>query len=190
MTTPQILSIALLFGMMALFIWGRFRYDVTAILALLAALALGIVKPKEAFTGFSDDIVIIVGSALVISAAVQRSGVIESRARASGAKRVTRVRSQLLVLTASVGVASALVKNVGALAMLMPAAVPDGEEERRQPLGLPDADVVRVAARRADDAGRHVAQHHRQPGARGDDRPAVRHVRLFPDRLRPASSSG
>jgi len=121
MTLPQMLSIATLAGMMALFVWGRFRYDVTAILALLAAIALGIVKPKEAFTGFSDDIVIIVGSALVISAAVQRSGVIEI-ALAFVSKRVKRVRSQLLVLTASVGIASAFVKNVGALAMLMPAA--------------------------------------------------------------------
>lgn len=122
MTTPQLLSLATLAGMMALFIWGRFRYDVTAILALLAALAIGIVKPDDAFSGFSDDIVIIVGSALVMSAAVQRSGVIEV-ALAFVTKRVKRVRSQLIVLTASVGVASALVKNVGALAMLMPAAV-------------------------------------------------------------------
>ena len=121
MTVPQYLSIATLFGMMALFVWGRFRYDVTAILALLASIALGIVNPKDAFKGFSDDIVIIVGSALVISAAVQRSAIIE-RALAKFASRVTRVRSQLLLLTASVGFASALVKNIGALAMLMPAA--------------------------------------------------------------------
>lgn len=121
MTTPQILSIATLIGMMALFLWGRFRYDVTAILALLAALALGIVRPEDAFKGFSDDIVVIVGSALVISAAVQRSGVIERGLRIIG-RRVTRVRSQLVVLTASVGIASALVKNIGALAMLMPAS--------------------------------------------------------------------
>jgi di/tricarboxylate transporter len=122
LTIPQILSIATLVGMMALFIWGRFRYDVTAILALLAALALGIVEPKNAFRGFSDDIVIIVGSALVMSAAVQRSGLIEV-ALSFVTKRVKQVRSQLLVLTASVGIASALVKNVGALAMLMPASV-------------------------------------------------------------------
>jgi len=121
MTTPQILSIGTLVGMMGLFLWGRFRYDVTAIIALLAALAIGIVKPKDAFTGFSDDIVIIVGSALVISSAVQRSGVIEM-ALSLVSRRLKRVRSQLLVLTASVGFASALVKNVGALAMLMPAA--------------------------------------------------------------------
>ena len=72
MTLPQWLSIGTLAGMMALFLWGRFRYDVTAVIALLAALALGIVKFEDAFKGFSDDIVIIVGSALVMSAAVQR----------------------------------------------------------------------------------------------------------------------
>lgn len=122
MTTPQILSISLLVGMMGLFLWGRFRYDVTAILALLAGLALGLIPADQAFTGFSDDIVIIVASALVISMAMQRSGVIES-ALAVISRRVTRVRSHLLILTSAVGVASGLVKNVGALAMLMPAAV-------------------------------------------------------------------
>lgn len=122
MTIPQWLSIATLVGMMALFLWGRFRYDVTAVIALLAALAIGIVKPKEAFSGFSDDIVIIVGSALVMSAAVQRSGLIETAIHFVS-QHVRRVRSQLFVLTASVGLASGLIKNVGALAMLMPAAV-------------------------------------------------------------------
>ncbi|GLI96479.1 SLC13 family permease [Sphingobium sp. BS19] len=121
MTLPQWLSVATLAGMMALFLWGRFRYDVTAIIALLAALLIGVVKPADAFKGFADDIVIIVGSALVMSAAVQRSGVIEI-ALGFVSRRVKSVRSQLLVLTASVGVSSALVKNVGALAMLMPAA--------------------------------------------------------------------
>ena len=132
MTTPQYLSIALLVAMMAMFVWGRFRYDVTAMLALLAGLALGIVKPKEAFTGFADDIVIIVGSALVISAAVQRSGMVE-RALALIAGRVTKIRTQLLVLTASVGVTSALVKNVGALAMLMPAAFQMAKKNKASP---------------------------------------------------------
>ncbi|HTG38476.1 SLC13 family permease [Sphingomonas sp.] len=132
MTTPQMLSIGLLIGMMALFLWGRFRYDVTAILALLAGLALGIVKPDAAFTGFSDDIVIIVGSALVISTAMQRSGMIEVALNAIG-RRATRVRSQLMILTATVGVASSLVKNVGALAMLMPAAVQTAKKTGASP---------------------------------------------------------
>lgn len=132
MTLAQWLSVSTLAGMMALFIWGRFRYDVTAVIALLAALALGVVKPQDAFKGFADDIVIIVGSALVMSAAVQRSGVIET-GLAFVSRYVRRTRSQLLVLTASVGVASALVKNVGALAMLMPAAFQMAKKNEANP---------------------------------------------------------
>jgi di/tricarboxylate transporter len=51
MTLPQILSIATLAGMMALFVWGRFRYDVVAVIALQASMALGLVGPDKAFTG-------------------------------------------------------------------------------------------------------------------------------------------
>ncbi len=115
------LSVGVLAGMMLLFIWGKLRYDLVAVVALIVALALGIVKPKEAFTGFSDDIVVIVASALVLSGAVQRSGVIEN-AMLFLQRRVTRIRSQLMLLSASVGFASALVKNIGALAMMMPVA--------------------------------------------------------------------
>ena len=135
MPSPPLLSALVLGATMVLFVWGRFRYDVTAILALLAAMAVGIVKPKEAFTGFSDDIVIIVGSALVISGAVQRSGLLER-----GLSRLTSglkgVRSNLLVLTATVGFASALVKNIGALAMLMPAAFQVAKRTKASPSAL------------------------------------------------------
>jgi len=132
MTLQQWLSVGTLAGMMAMFLWGRFRYDITAIIALLAALALGIVKPGDAFKGFSDDIVLIVGSALVMSAAVQRSGAIEM-ATSYVARHVQSVRSQLLVLASSVGIASALIKNVGALAMLMPAAVQMAKKNEASP---------------------------------------------------------
>ena len=60
--TPQIFAFAVVAGMMALFIWGRFRYDLVACLALLVAVLVGIVPADKAFTGFSDDIVIIVAA--------------------------------------------------------------------------------------------------------------------------------
>lgn len=106
---------------MILFIWGRIRYDMVAVLALLTAILVGIVPAEEAFAGFSDDIVIIIASALVISAAVARSGIVEA-ALMKVAGRFERMGSQLLILTASVTFLSAMVKNIGALAMLMPAA--------------------------------------------------------------------
>jgi di/tricarboxylate transporter len=121
MNLQQWLSVTLLCAMMALFVWGRFRFDITAIIALLAGVALGLVPPDKAFTGFSDDIVIIVGSALVLSAAVQRSGLVEAAVDRL-AHRLRKPGSQLFVLTGLVGAASGLIKNIGALAMLMPAA--------------------------------------------------------------------
>lgn len=121
MTHIQIAAFLILAGMMLLFIWGRLRYDLVAMLALLASLLAGTVKPEDAFAGFSDDIVIIVGSALVVSAAVGRSGIIETLLNWLS-RRITRRTGQLAVLTGSVAVLSALVKNIGALAMMMPAA--------------------------------------------------------------------
>ena len=135
MSGPQWLSILTLAGMMVLFIWDRFRYDISAVIALLGAVALGVVKPKNAFSGFSDDIVVIVGSALVISAAVQRSGKVEVMLGAV-ASRVRSARAELMLLTGSVGFASALVKNVGALSMLMPAAVQMARKRGASPSGL------------------------------------------------------
>jgi len=121
MTFDQIAAFAVLAGLMLLFIWGRIRYDLAAVLALLAALLIGIVKPKAAFSGFSDDIVIIVASALVISAAVERSGVVEA-VISRLTRRISKVGSQIGLLVGSVTLLSAMVKNIGALAMLMPSA--------------------------------------------------------------------
>src|SRR5690606_605257 len=114
-------AFAILAAMMALFVWGRLRYDMVAVLALLAGIAAGIVPYDKAFSGFSDDIVIIVGSALVVSAAVARSGVIEMALRPL-APWLTTPTIQVFVLTAVVAALSGFVKNIGALAMMMPVA--------------------------------------------------------------------
>ena len=124
--------------------------------------------PDKAFSGFSDDIVIIVGSALVVSAAVARSGVIEV-ALIPGVARRAHVPAQVVVLVTVVTVLSAFVKNIGALAMMIPSRS-RWPADRTLPSRLPDADGFRLAARRPDDPGRHLAQHHRRRGARRIDR--------------------
>ena len=121
MTLDQALAFAIIIGMMALFAWDRWRYDLVAVLALLVAVAVGVVPPEQAFKGFDDNIVIIVGSALVVSAAVARSGVIERIVRKLG-PYLTTLNRQVVALVGSVTLLSGFVKNIGALAMLMPIA--------------------------------------------------------------------
>ena len=121
MTLPQALAFLTLAGMVLAFMLGRWRYDVVAVGALLIALAVGIVPPEVAFSGFSSDIVIIVGSALVVSAAVSRSGIMEIAVRRF-APNISAPRAQLILLVTIVTVLSAFVKNIGALAIMMPIA--------------------------------------------------------------------
>jgi di/tricarboxylate transporter len=121
MTTPQILAFAIILLMMVAFVWGRWRYDLVAAGALLAAVAVGVVAPNAAFSGLSDDIVVIVGSALVVSAAVARSGIMEVAIRRF-APNVTTPRAQLIVLVLVVTLLSAFIKNIGALAIMIPIA--------------------------------------------------------------------
>ncbi|XSG82076.1 MAG: SLC13 family permease [Methyloligella sp. ZOD6] len=115
------LAFVIVIAMMGLFAWGRWRYDFVALISLLAAIAVGIVPPERAFTGFSNDIVIIVGTALVVSAAISKSGVIERIARSVGGYLTTTNR-QIFALVGSVTAMSGFVKNIGALTMLMPVA--------------------------------------------------------------------
>ncbi|HEU0017309.1 MAG TPA: SLC13 family permease, partial [Methyloceanibacter sp.] len=132
MTKDQALALAVLAGTMAVFIWGRLRYDLVAVLALLAAVFTGIVPHKAAFSGFGDDIVIIVGSALIVSAAVERSGATVT-ALGKVSRYITSVQGQVVVLVAVVTILSALVKNIGALAMMLPVAFQMARRSRASP---------------------------------------------------------
>jgi di/tricarboxylate transporter len=121
MTIDQALAFGIVGVTIALFIWGRLPYDLVALLSLLAGIVAGLIPAKEAFSGFADDVVIIVGSALLVSAAVARSGVVETAMR----PLVPHLRStamQVPVLAGAVMVLSAFVKNIGALALFMPVA--------------------------------------------------------------------
>ena len=135
MTLPQILAFTIVAVMMALFVWGRLRYDVVALLALVAAVFGGIVPAKEAFSGFSDDVVIIVGSALVVSAAVARSGITEIVIRPF-APYITTTRAQVFVLVLAVISLSTFIKNVGALAILLPVALQFAKKSDTSPSQL------------------------------------------------------
>jgi len=122
MRTDQWLIIAVITMMMAAFIWGRYRYDIVAAVALLASMILGLVPPNKAFSGFSDDIVIIVGSALLLSGAIARSGIMDVVLRRIAPESQTP-RVQLLILVLLVAFMSSFVKNIGALAIMIPIAL-------------------------------------------------------------------
>ncbi|ATA99331.1 SLC13 family permease [Sinorhizobium meliloti] len=132
MTAEQTLSFLVLGAMMIFFIWGRFRYDIVACSALMLSVAVGIVPFDNAFDGFSDDIVIIVGSALIVSAGVARSGVVDAAIQRF-LPDLQSVRAQLALLVVTVTVLSAFIKNIGTLAIMIPVAFQFARRSNVQP---------------------------------------------------------
>lgn len=121
MTLDQALAFGLMAATIGAFVWGRLPYDLVAVLALLAGVALGVVPADEAFSGFGDDVVVIVAAALLVSAGVARSGAIETAMRPL-LRHLRSARTQVPALAGAVTLLSMVTKNVGALAMLMPVA--------------------------------------------------------------------
>jgi hypothetical protein len=87
MSPDQAIAFGIIIGTIGLFVWGRIAYDLVALLALLAGIVTGVVPADKAFEGFSDEIVIIIVAALLISAAIARSGIVEPAYADSSAAR-------------------------------------------------------------------------------------------------------
>ncbi|MDH3442954.1 MAG: SLC13 family permease [Deltaproteobacteria bacterium] len=122
MTTDQAIVFSLLFGTLVLFIIGKWRYDVVAILALLVATIAGVVPADQAFSGFGHPAVVTVAAILVVSRGLLNSGLIDSIAKAM-LKIGNRHTLQVAALTGLVIVCSAFMNNTGALVILLPVAV-------------------------------------------------------------------
>jgi di/tricarboxylate transporter len=101
---------------------GRIRYDLVALIALVTLVLTGVVDAGAAFIGFGHPAVVTVAAVLVISRGLQRSGFVD---RLAGlVQRVGRTPTiQYATLLALVTFASAFMNNVGALALLIPAAI-------------------------------------------------------------------
>ncbi len=122
MTIEQWLVLGILLFTVAMFLWGRWRHDMVAGLALGLCVVTGLVDTVEAFRGFGHPAVITVACVLVLSRALQSTGAVDALARhllPTGSGPILSIAA----LTLMGGVLSAFMNNVGALALLMPLAV-------------------------------------------------------------------
>ncbi|MEQ9813105.1 MAG: SLC13 family permease [Azospirillaceae bacterium] len=122
MSNEQYLIFGVLAVAMAMFIWGRFRFDVVALATLAASTLLGLVPMDSAFVGFGHPAVVLVAVVLALTRAFIASGIIDRIARMLG-QWVRGATRQTAALTALAAVLSMFMNNVGALALLMPVAI-------------------------------------------------------------------
>jgi di/tricarboxylate transporter len=116
-TPDQISLFTLLVFVFVFLIWGRWRYDLVAFVALLVAIVAGVVPSANAFSGFGHPAVVIIALVLIVSKGLSNSGAIELLARhvVSGSRKL------------------ALMNNVAALALLMPLDMQAAKKAERSP---------------------------------------------------------
>ena len=132
MTPQQAILFVILALVFVMLIWGRWRYDLVAFIALMAALLTGVVPVSEAFSGFGHPATVIIALVLIVSRGLSNSGVIELLAR--------YVIDTSRTLSAHVGIMSglaaslsAVMNNVAALALLMPLDLQAAKKSGRSP---------------------------------------------------------
>ena len=120
--------------MLVFFIWGRWRHDVVAFTALLIAVLAGTVTPGDAFSGFGHPATVTVAMVLIISRGLSNSGAVHLMVK----HLIPPVKGTVTHVGLLAGVGgglSAMMNNVGALALLMPAAIRSAAKAER-PVGI------------------------------------------------------
>ena len=142
MTIDQIAIFSIIILTFALFIWGRWRYDIVSIIALcilfIADQVLGgeksslIMDTSNIFMGFGHPAVITVAAVLIISRALRNSGVVDVIARQITPFSKYQV-THIFSLSGVVSIFSAIMNNVGALALMLPVALKTSVKQKRSP---------------------------------------------------------
>ena len=122
MTRDQLIILVILIATAAMFLRGSWRHDMVALGSLLACVLAGLLPADQAFAGFGHPAVITVGCVLVMSRGLQTSGAVDALVRwvlPSSASPMATIAALTVLGT----VLSAVMNNVGALALLMPVAI-------------------------------------------------------------------
>lgn len=132
MTADQGTLFALLFFVFVFLIWGRWRYDLVAFVALLVALLTGLVPKDQAFSGFGHPATVIIALVLIVSRGLSNSGAIELAARylVDGSRKLS---THITFMSGFAAGLSALMNNVAALALLMPVDMQAAKKAGRNP---------------------------------------------------------
>ncbi len=122
MEFEQAVVFAILAAAMVLFAWGRWRYDVVAVLALVACVVAGVVPMADAFDGFGHPAVVVVAVVLAVTRAFVTSGIVQ-RIGEMVSQVVSGRYAQQAAVVGLAALLSMFMNNVGALALMMPVAM-------------------------------------------------------------------
>lgn len=114
--------LALLFGIIVLFATERLPVDIVTLIGLTLLTGMGILTPAEAFAGFSNETLLMLGSIFVLGGALQHNGVPHLVAGLLLKVAGRKPRSLATLLMVAAASASAFMNNTTVAAILVPPA--------------------------------------------------------------------
>ncbi|MGD2270895.1 MAG: SLC13 family permease [Desulfobacterales bacterium] len=121
MTPEMILTMIVLVFAIALFVFEWVRVDVVGIIMMVMLPLIGLISPKEAFVGLSSNAVCSIIAVIIIGAGLDKTGVMNQVAvpiiRIAGKSE----KKIIALVSATVGLISSLMQNIGAAALFLPA---------------------------------------------------------------------
>lgn len=136
MTVAGYLTVTILAAAVLAFAAGRWRPDAIALLVLLALLVFRILDPPAAFAGFGSPVLVTLAAVYVVSAALERTGVAGRLGRRVFSIAGSSEAALILVFGAVGGILSGVMNSIGAMAVLLPAAVATAREAGISPSKL------------------------------------------------------
>ena len=119
----MILTFAILAVAIILFVSGRLRSDLVALMSVLALFLAGVITLEQALSGFGNSTVIMIAALFVVGEGLSRTGVTawlgEKILAVAGSNKIRL----LVVLMIGTALLSAFISNTGTVATLLPAVV-------------------------------------------------------------------
>jgi di/tricarboxylate transporter len=136
MNSQLIITFAILFIAILLFLSGRVRPDLVALLVLFSLGATGILTAQEAFSGFSRSAVITILSIFILAEGLNRTGVTSQIGNLLVRWVGKEERSLVLAVTLVGGFLSLFMNNIAAASVLIPAVSGAANQSKISPSKL------------------------------------------------------
>lgn len=117
----MIMTLIVLGFVIILFVFEWVRVDVVGIMMMVLLPLIGLVSPKQAFTGLSSNAVISIIAVIIIGAGLDKTGVMNKVAGPIIKLAGRSERKIMALISGTVGLISSMMQNIGAAALFLPA---------------------------------------------------------------------
>lgn len=133
MFSPELITIAVILGAVVLFVTEKVSVDVVALMVIFVLVLTGVITPEEGVAGFSNKATVTVAFMFVLSAALLKTGALQTLAHRLAPIFRDNFYKGMLLMMVLVAVTSAFVNNTPVVAVFIPVIIQVGHASGQSP---------------------------------------------------------